>query len=157
VLTQSGTSDGCYGGAGWVIGNDIFFIAQTYNSNSNDFLGNADSVSKTTKLIERAVEACRSGFNINKNKSDPSHCISLMLNRMPLFWYMNPDELIDNCLKLKDKIPSSPMYDLFLNCLAGGFEHVNKDDMNYIVNKYPKLLEILKSRYPLSADVIKPI
>lgn len=157
MFTQSGTSDGCYGGAGWVIGNDIFFIAQKYNSNSNDFLGNADSVSKTTKLIVRAVEACRSGFNINKNKSDPSHCISLMLNRMPLFWYMNPDELIDNCLKLKDNIPSSPMYDLFLNCLAGGFEHVNKDDMNYIVNKYPKLLEILKNRYPLSADVIKPI
>ena len=157
LFTQSGTSDGCYGGAGWVIGNDIFFIAQSFNTNNNDFLGTDESVSKTAILIEKAVVACRSGFDREKNKSDPSHCLNLMLNRMPLFWYMNPDKLIDNCLKLNDRISLSPMYDLFSNCLAGGFEHVNKDDMSYIVNKYPKLLEILKYRYPLTAEVVKPI
>ena len=159
VFTQLGTADGCYGGAGWVIGNDIFFISQkfNYNENNNDFVGSKEAVSKTINLIEKAINSCLSSYEANKNISDPSNCLNLMLNRMPLFWYMNPDKLIDNCFTLNERIKNLPSYDIFTNCLAGGFEHVNKDDMSYIVEKYPKLLEILKFRYPLTADEVKPL
>jgi hypothetical protein len=158
LFTQLGTSDGCYGGAGWVIGNDIFFKSQKYSkSKDNDFIGSDEAIVKTSNLIEKAFNSCRSNFDKNKNKSDPSNCLNLMLNRMPLFWYMNPDKFIDNCFKINEIITPLPMYDIFTNCLAGGFEHVNKDDMSYIVEKYPKLLEILKFRYPLTADAVKPL
>lgn len=161
IYKQEGTSDGCYGGAGWVIGNDIFFKAQMYSDPNNDFISNSRALDKTVDLIINAVEACRSGFDKGINKGNPEGCITLMLNRMPLFWYMDIEIFIENCKKIEKGVERLNVYgnnyNFFTNCLTGGFEHINKGDMDKIIEKYPVVKDMIISRNPNLAGLVKPI
>lgn len=161
IYQQSGTSDGCYGGAGWVIGNDIFFKAQLFSNSRNDFESNPKAVTKTIEMIKDAIIACRSGFDSKSNKGNPEGCISLMLNRMPLFWYMDINLFIENCEKISsfaEKLNVHGIeYDFFSNCITGGYEHINKNDMDKLIDKFPKVKEMIISRNPNLAGLVKEI
>jgi hypothetical protein len=63
---------------------------------------------------------------------------------MPLFWYGDKDKFIENCEKANRVLLPIEGYDFLTNCLAGGFEHINKADMRYITDKFPLLNNIKK-------------
>ena len=144
IYKNNQTANGCYSGAGWVIGNDIYFKAQRYNRGGDDLIASVEGIDVAIKMITKAHNACLVGYLIGENKSEPSYCINLMVSRLPLFWYGDKDEFIINCKRVDELITPIRGYDFFTNCLAGGFEHINKKDMEYIKNKYPLLNNIKK-------------
>ena len=144
IYTQPGTSNGCYSGAGWVIGNDIYFKSQKYNRSGNDLIATEEGIAIAIKMITKAQSACLVGFAEGSNKSFPSYCINLMISRMPLFWYGDKDKFIENCEKANRVLLPIEGYDFLTNCLAGGFEHINKADMKYITEKFPLVNNINK-------------
>jgi len=158
---QSGTADGCYGGAGWVIGNDIFFKSQKYSNNINNFKASNEGFTNTIDLILKAFNSCIKNYNLKSNKGDPSVCINLVLNRLPLFWYMDSEQFIKNCEKVSNIIGIIEFnyedYDFFSNCIAGGYEHINRPKMSLLFEKFPKVNEIVRSRNPNLAGLVKNI
>ena len=145
-----GTNDGCYGGAGWVIGNNIFFNLGAITTTSNEYDSTPAMDAEVIKQVKAAFAACEVNVASGKNKGNPVVCIDLMLNRMPLFWYMNTDKFINFCSEVTtDREPGE-----FERCLAGGLEHITPDSMNAIVERFPTVGDVIKARNPYLAGLV---
>jgi hypothetical protein len=143
-----GTLDGCYGGAGWVIGNTIFMNMQALSDGGDEYDANTAQQEAVVTQAREAISACES--NTPLNKGNPAVCIDLMLNRMPLFWYMDPQRFEQYCRSVSDG--RDEMF--FHRCLAGGAEHIDADPLRELSERYPEVGEIIRSRNPVLAGLV---
>jgi hypothetical protein len=143
-----GTLDGCYGGAGWVIGNTIFMNMSRLADTGDEYVANAAQQRAVVEQAGEAIKACES--NVPANKGNPQVCIDLMLNRMPLFWYMDTDRFEQYCREVTGERDDQ----FFLRCLAGGAEHIDAGPLQALTEKYPTVGEIIKGRNPVLAGLV---
>lgn len=143
-----GTLDGCYGGAGWVMGNNIFMNMSLLATGGDEYVASEQQQTAVVEQARRAVEACES--NLPDNKGNPEVCIDLMLNRMPLFWYMDPAGFEQYCQKISENRERR----FFLRCLAGGAEHLDQAPLQSLVEQYPEVGEIIRGRNPVLAGLV---
>lgn len=142
-FTNPGAREGCYYGAGWVIGNTIFFELQKVRPADNDeFSSTPEMDAKVLELISYAIDACESGaMNVKEIKYG---CSYIMLARMPLFYYMNQEKFIDFCEKSVARFPEES--GMLLECLASGHEHITPESMRALVDTYPGLDKVMTRR-----------
>ena len=145
-----GTLDGCYGGAGWVIGNTIFFNLAKLTTTGNEYLSTPRMDAEVVRQVNQAIAACEVNIAFGTNLGNPVVCIDLMLNRMPLFWYMNTEKFIGFC----ELVSAQREEGFFERCLAGGLEHITPAAMNSIVERYPDVGDVIRSRNPFLAGLV---
>ena len=145
-----GTNDGCYGGAGWVIGNTIFFNLALLTTTGNEYESTPAMDAEVVRQVNEAVAACEVNVASGTNKGNPTVCVDLMLNRMPLFWYMNTDKFIAFCKEVS--VGRQEMF--FERCLAGGLEHITPDALAEIVKRHPSAADIIRARNPYLAGLV---
>jgi hypothetical protein len=146
--SDPGTMDGCYGGAGWVIGNTIFMNMQALSTPDNEFDANEAQEREIKVQVRDAITACES--NVPNNKGNPTVCVDLMLNRMPLFWYMNTEKFEQYC----DTVSAGRNREFFYHCLAGGALHMDAEPLRILGERYPQVDEIIRSRNPVLAGLV---
>lgn len=148
-FTHTDTADGCYAGAGWAIGNTIYFNLGEMNSTGNEFLSTPEMDREALRQVDQAVAACEVNVAAGLNKGNPKICIDLVLVRMPLFWYMDTDKFVSFCEQSSRGRP-----EWFLeSCLAGALEHVTPQAMAEVMSRYPGVADVLDSRSPDSYKV----
>ena len=145
-----GTNDGCYGGAGWVIGNNIFFNLALLTTTSNEYDSTPAMDAEVIKQVIEGFQACEVNVAAGKNKGNPIVCIDLMLNRMPLFWYMNTEKFINFCVEVTQGREEGSLD----RCLAGGLEHITPESMAAIVERYPSVDDTILARNPFLAGLV---
>lgn len=145
---RPGTLDGCYGGAGWVIGNTIFMNMQKLASSADEYVANETQSREVVAQVREAMRVCES--NVPDNRGNPQVCVDLMLNRMPLFWYMDTNKFEQYC----QEVSEDRDVEFFHRCLAGGAEHVDAEPMKQLEERYPRVAEIIRSRNPVLAGLV---
>lgn len=142
-FTTTGAREGCYYGAGWVMGNTIFMMMQNEREGENlpdEFTSNPRLDAKVLELIDYAINACETGNHEVVQVTEG--CIYIMLARMPLFFYMDTPKFEQFCQQSVRNYPES----LYYECLASGHEHITPEQMWLLVDKYPPLDGVLQRR-----------
>jgi hypothetical protein len=145
-----GTNDGCYGGAGWVIGNNIFFNLAALTTTSNEYDSTPAMDAEVIKQVKEGFLACEVNVASGKNKGNPTVCVDLMLNRMPLFWYMDTDKFINFCTEVTLGREKGSLE----RCLAGGLEHITPGSMGKVVERFPSVADTIRARNPYLAGLV---
>jgi hypothetical protein len=138
-----GAKDGCYFGAGWVMGNTIFMRLNDVSMSSaagNEFDTTPEKDKLINGLISSAIDACESGADTNRATKDG--CIYIMLARMPLFYYRDISVFTDYCKHAVSRFPEYMLYE----CLASGHEHIDPELMAVLSERYPPLVQTLTRR-----------
>lgn len=136
-----GAEAGCYFGAGWVMGNNIYMELQNMRTETFDeFKSTPEMDAKVMELIGAATDACKTMENTIEGILDG--CVYIMLARMPLFFYMDVDRFEEFC-----RASVTGLRDvMYLECLASGHEHITPETMRALMNKYEGLESIMVRR-----------
>jgi hypothetical protein len=138
-----GAKEGCYFGAGWVIGNTIFMMMQQARNELqvwDEFQSTPQLEERVLELVEYGVDACEAGAIDNVHVT--YGCIYIMLARMPRFYYMDTPRFEELCRRSVEGFPES----LYIECLASGHEHITPASMQDLINRYDGLREVLIRR-----------
>jgi hypothetical protein len=136
-----GAKAGCYYGAGWVMGNNIYFMLQQMRTaDFDEFKSTPEMDAKVLELIDIAVDACNTmDMDIQDVRNG---CIYIMLARMPLFYYMDTPKFEEFCRKSVEGLPEQ----MYLECLASGHEHITPTEMRRLIDKHEGLEPLMKRR-----------
>ena len=145
---NEGTMDGCYGGAGWVMGNTIFHELQEMQKLPDEKDSTPEQDAFVVERIKYAMDACESTGAAAHGSADV--CSWLMLARMPLFFYLN----IEKFEKFCETVSVGRKETMFSNCLASGQEHISPEQKKYLRDKYPEVAAIMDGRNPLEAGLV---
>ena len=146
--SNDGTMDGCYGGAGWVMGNTIFKEMNALATLPDERLSNPAQDKAVVERIRYATDACNA--TKGSNKGNPMTCEALMLARMPLFFYLNIPKFIDFC----QKVGAKRDYEFLIQCLASGQEHISAEQKQEIWEQFPEAEQAMRDRNPRDAGLI---
>jgi hypothetical protein len=128
-----GVQRGCYSGGGWIMGVDV----------TNRFTpkggGNPDEslLLAIAAEADRGVRACNSEVVREQFRS---RCTQEFLARMPISWYADLGRLEERCAALRQR-QGDEAGDL---CLSGAHEFTPPAEMATLIEKYPRLREILR-------------
>lgn len=143
------TMNGCYGGAGWVMGNTIYTSNATFNKERVVLGYQIDEMKAVPEQEElvlsragAAIDVCLSGKMGGEAKLD---CVADMLSRMPIFFYRGGiDNLERYCVSLTGDLDA-----VFLDrCIAGAQQHVPTGDITELVRRHEGALRFVHVSNP---------
>jgi hypothetical protein len=154
-FANPGTMEGCYGGAGWVMGNTIYGInagfMEEQRENGIDVNEN-QAVPEQEQLIltraKQAVAVCMSGTDPNGSRLN---CVGDMLSRMPIFFYRSGTAALERYCSTVTQGQPATYRD---KCIGSAHQHVTPQDMAELVRANPGALEyVLRSNPELAAGI----
>jgi hypothetical protein len=155
TFKNASTMRGCYGGAGWVIGNTIYGINAGVEG-ENRARGLIVDERKATKNQEDLIlDVTRKGIEVCRMGRDPDgsqiSCVSDMLSRMPIFFYRGGLENFERyCRTLTEGLPS----EFGAKCIAAAQQHVGPEEMTELISRHGDALEFVRQSNPdLAANI----
>lgn len=155
VFKNPSVMEGCYGGAGWVMGNTIYGINAGYLTDKRARGGQVDEnradPQQEMLILQRATDAVQVCMMGTHPDGSQLNCVGDMLSRMPIFFYRSGvEKLVQYCTQVTAGHP-----EMFLDkCIGSAQQHVTPQDMTELVRLRPGALEFVRLSNPQLASTI---